>query len=57
MKRYIDKARHRLYDYWTRMMHSTRVHMPRGAQYISRMIGWARGEGWRRNHGHREDKK
>lgn len=54
MKKYINRVRHQLYDYWTNMMHSTRRSMPLGAQYISKMIAWARGENWR---GQRKNKK
>lgn len=54
MKRIIDKARHQLYDYWTRMMASSRVKMSLGAQYLSKIIPWARRDNWR---GQREKKK
>ena len=55
MRRLVNKARHKLYDYWTRMMESTRLKMPLGAQYISKIISWGHKDNWRRNR--RERKK
>ncbi len=49
MKRIMNKARHQLYDYWSRMMSSTRLRMSLGAQYLSKIIPWARGDNWRRH--------
>jgi hypothetical protein len=54
MKKMIGKARQTMQQYWSKVMHSTRVRMPIGAQFISKMIAWARGENWR---GKRENKK
>jgi len=49
MKRFFGQgARQRLKDYWRELMHSTRHHMSRGAQNISKMISWARRDNWRR---------
>lgn len=54
MKKLITKARHQLNDYWMRMMASGRLRMSLGAQYLSKIIPWARRENWRRQ---REKKK
>lgn len=54
MKKFIGKTRENMRNYWRSMMKSARVKMPRGAQYIDKMISWARGENWR---GNRENKK
>lgn len=54
MKRMINNARHQLNDYWNRMMASTRLRMSLGAQYLSKIIPWARRDNWRRQ---REKKK
>lgn len=54
MKKMIGKARETMRQYWNNLMHSKRVRMPMGAQYISKMIAWARGENWR---GKKEGKK
>ena len=54
MKKMIGKTRETMKNYWRRMMRSAHNKMPRGAQYIDKMISWARGENWR---GNREKKK
>lgn len=54
MKKMITKSRQTMRNYWRKMMKSTRTHMPTGAQYIDKMIAWARGENWR---GNRKNKK
>lgn len=48
------KFRHKMSDYWRNLMHSKRLKMQLGAQYMSRMFPWARGEYWR---GRKEKKK
>lgn len=54
MKKFIGDSRKTMRNYWRKMVDSTRVKMPRGAQYIDKMISWARGENWR---GSRKNKK
>ena len=54
MKKFMGDTRQAMRNYWKKVMASTRVKMPRGAQYIDKIISWARGENWR---GKREDKK
>jgi hypothetical protein len=54
MKKMLGKARQTMQQYWKNLMSSKRVRMPNGAQFISKMIAWARGENWR---GKRENKK
>lgn len=54
MKKFFGKNRETMRAYWRNMMQSARVKMPRGAQYIDKMIAWSRGESWRKN---RKDKK
>jgi len=54
MKKFLGKTRESMRNYWRNMMQSARVKMPRGAQYIDKMISWARGENWR---GNRKNKK
>ncbi len=46
--------REKVYEYWKNLMDSKRLRMPMGAQFISKMISWARGENWR---GSKEKKK
>ena len=52
MKKFFGKSRETMRNYWRNMMKSVRVKMPRGAQYIDKMITWARGEAWRANRKH-----
>ncbi len=54
MKKFLGKSRATMRNNWRKLMDSTHVKMPRGAQYIDKMISWARGENWR---GKRENKK
>ena len=54
MKKFIGKTRQNMRTYWQKVMKSGRTAMPRGAQYIDKMISWARGENWR---GKKEKKK
>ena len=54
MKKFLGNSRASMRNYWRKLMNSTRVRMPRGAQYIDKIISWARGENWR---GNRKNKK
>ncbi len=54
MKKFIGKTRQTMRNYWRKMMSADSKKMPRGAQYIDKIISWARGENWR---GNREKKK
>jgi uncharacterized protein HemY len=49
----IFKNKERIKQYWKTLMHSTRNKIALGAQYIARIIPYARKENWRR----REEKK
>lgn len=42
---------------WRAVMNSTKHKMSQGAEFISRMIPWARKEDWRRSKGHSTEKK
>ena len=47
----MERVKEKLKDYWKSMYCSNKCKkMPRGSYYIIRSMGWARGEGWRRNH-------
>lgn len=54
MKKMIGRTRETMRQYWQRVMDSTRRNMSTGAQYINRIISWARRENWR---GSKEKKK
>jgi hypothetical protein len=51
MKKIFD--RHVIREYWQHAMHSVHKKMARGAELITRLIPWGRGDHWRR----KEDKK
>jgi len=42
---------------WRKAMRSIHNKISRGAEYLFKMIPYGRNEGWRRNHGHNDDKK
>ncbi len=54
MKKMIGKSRETMRQYWRKVMASTRNRMSIGAQYVDRIISWARRENWR---GNKEKKK
>ena len=54
MKKFINKKRQTMKNYWHNLMDSKVKKMPRGARFIDKMISWARGENWR---GKKENKK
>lgn len=54
MKKFIGKTREYLRTYWRNVMQSKDDNMSRGAEYVNRIITWARGDNWRRG---REKKK
>lgn len=54
MKKMIGQTKELIRQYWRKVMESTRRRMSVGAQYIDKIIPWARKENWR---GRREKKK
>ncbi len=54
MKKMIGKSRETMRQYWRKVMSSTRKNMSIGAQYVDKIITWARRENWR---GNKEKKK
>lgn len=51
------RGRTRVHQAWQSLYDSTKKSMSRGAQFIARMIPWARNENWRGATGHSSDKK
>lgn len=47
----------RLKENWRNAMASIHRKMSRGAEYLVKIKTWGHAEGWRRNHGHSNDKK
>lgn len=54
MKKFLGKSRQTMRNNWKNVMQSGCIKMSCGAQYIDKMISWARGENWR---GKRKNKK
>jgi hypothetical protein len=56
MKKIFD--RHKIHEYWQRACHSVHNKIARGAELISRMLPWGRGDHWRRKdqHNHKKSK-
>lgn len=50
-------SKSRIKQAWRSMMNSTKHKMSQGAEFIARMIPWARKENWRRSTGHSPEKK
>lgn len=54
MKKMLGKTRETMRNYWRQTMESARVKMPRGAQYVDKIISWARGDNWRGKKNHKK---
>ncbi|MCL4229774.1 hypothetical protein KJZ61_03775 [Candidatus Dependentiae bacterium] len=52
-----NRGKTRMRQAWQSLYDSTKRKMSRGAQFIARMIPWARNENWRGAAGHSADKK
>lgn len=45
----IFRNKKKINEYWQKLMESTNKKMSEGAQLISKVISWPRGDSWRRN--------